>query len=506
MKKLSKIRASLALAAMVVGAGSAFAPSVASAQIAHAPDGLGDVLIFPYYNVNDGWQSLFHITNTSAKTVAVKVRFREALESVDVYDFNVVLSPYDVFTGWVDDDNAGIPNFYTTDNSCTSPNLKVTPPGTTRPNSQFATAALPSGETDRIKEGYMEVIMMGASTNETNAVAVAALHGEDGKPADCVYVDNAFRATSNDNNDITVTRGLFGGNENVLKGQYSFINPDRGVAAGGEPITLKNFAPAGTNTCNDAVGTDSTPRCDGPNLLTAQEPPFFLFPHLASGDDNLEALETAIAVNALMNEWSNNPENGVTTDWVITQPTKHFHVDYRTKTDETAQAIGAPRIDVDTSFDSAWSGECSTDDNPLFEDLIKTAGTDSITVFDREEASLETTTTGTVISPNPQPKILGFTLCPEVNVLTFGKDRTKGLFGSNVAQIIKDLPGDGKFGWARIPMNPTAGVPAAGFAMWTREFGGASASYGHLVDHAYERPEGTTNPPPPGGGGDDDDA
>ena len=89
------------------------------------PDGLGQVLIYPYYTVNKSQDSLFTVVNTDpVNGKAVKVRFLEGYNSREVLDFNLFLSPNDVWTGTVnrlgDDDAAGA-GVKTPDHSCTFP-------------------------------------------------------------------------------------------------------------------------------------------------------------------------------------------------------------------------------------------------------------------------------------------------------------------------------------------------------------------------------------------------
>ena len=60
------------------------------------PDGLGQVLIYPYYTVNKGQDTLFTVVNTTAIGKAVKVRFLEGYNSREVLDFNLFLSPHDL--------------------------------------------------------------------------------------------------------------------------------------------------------------------------------------------------------------------------------------------------------------------------------------------------------------------------------------------------------------------------------------------------------------------------
>lgn len=63
MMKFSKKQMALAVGT-VLGAASMI-PSAQAVNL--ATDGLGQVLIFPYYTTRAGWNTLFNITNTSDK-------------------------------------------------------------------------------------------------------------------------------------------------------------------------------------------------------------------------------------------------------------------------------------------------------------------------------------------------------------------------------------------------------------------------------------------------------
>ena len=55
------------------------------------PDGLGQVLIYPYYTVNKSQDTLFSVVNTDpVNGKAVKVRFLEGYNSREVLDFNLL--------------------------------------------------------------------------------------------------------------------------------------------------------------------------------------------------------------------------------------------------------------------------------------------------------------------------------------------------------------------------------------------------------------------------------
>ena len=112
--------------AVIAGiAGVAGIASVANAVNLN-PDGLGQVLIYPYYTVNGGNSTLVSVVNTTGFGKAVKVRFVEGRNSREVLDFNLYLSPYDVWTGAVYEIAGITPAVLSTnDNSCTVPNIKT---------------------------------------------------------------------------------------------------------------------------------------------------------------------------------------------------------------------------------------------------------------------------------------------------------------------------------------------------------------------------------------------
>ena len=83
-------------------AGLAALGAAGTANAVHInPDGLGQVLVFPYYTVRNGNATAMSIVNTTSLTKIVKVRFLEGKNSREVLDFNLFLSPQDVWTGVV---------------------------------------------------------------------------------------------------------------------------------------------------------------------------------------------------------------------------------------------------------------------------------------------------------------------------------------------------------------------------------------------------------------------
>ena len=107
-------------AAILAGLAGA-AGIVGSAQAVNInPDGLGQVLLYPYYTTNAGNATVLSVVNTSSDAKAVKVRFLEGENSREVLDFNMYMSKYDVWTAAIVDVD-GTPTMVTEDTTCTVP-------------------------------------------------------------------------------------------------------------------------------------------------------------------------------------------------------------------------------------------------------------------------------------------------------------------------------------------------------------------------------------------------
>ncbi|HXN15771.1 MAG TPA: hypothetical protein VN878_05290, partial [Usitatibacter sp.] len=159
-----------------------------------SPNKMGQVLVYPYYTVQssggNSWNTYISVVNTTTQAKAVKVRFIEGKTSAEVLDFNLYLSPNDVWVAAIiPADLTGASataagHLITNDRSCTNPPIPAG--GVDFRNIQYATGidALPGVALDRTREGYLEMLEMGVLSG-TWAPAVTHVAGT---PANCSVV------------------------------------------------------------------------------------------------------------------------------------------------------------------------------------------------------------------------------------------------------------------------------------------------------------------------------
>ena len=179
------------------------------------PDGLGQVLIYPYYTANDGNQTILSVVNTTDQAKAVKVRFLEGFNSREVLDFNLYMSEYDVwvasiteFDGPTTGDSRAM--LLIPDSSCTVPYLygmgEVQANGKKLGKQEFLTLAYTGDFADggptssmRTMEGHFEMIEMGTLTG---VAADNVRHEEDANgvrvPKDCLALTDYWTDYVND--------------------------------------------------------------------------------------------------------------------------------------------------------------------------------------------------------------------------------------------------------------------------------------------------------------------
>ena len=134
------------------------------------PDGLGQVLIYPYYTARAGNDTLISVVNTSSQAKAAKVRFLEGLNSREVLDFNLYLSAFDVWTAAVTENPEGDgARLLIADSSCTVPYFFGGAGEQAFLDFEFTNENADGGTTalERVESGYFEILDMGTVFGDT---------------------------------------------------------------------------------------------------------------------------------------------------------------------------------------------------------------------------------------------------------------------------------------------------------------------------------------------------
>jgi hypothetical protein len=154
-----------------------FAGPASPTNIYVNPGGLGDALIYGYYNAR-GSLDMIRVVNTATSFgVSAKVRFREGRNSNETLDFFICLSAGDQWTAFLmddGDDNNPASLIWYDDDTPTFPDPQGNNDAT---DNMLATVSLSTGAADSVtaddtKEGYLEIIGVNAWSDTPGAAKV----------------------------------------------------------------------------------------------------------------------------------------------------------------------------------------------------------------------------------------------------------------------------------------------------------------------------------------------
>lgn len=143
-------------------------------------NGTGQILLVPYFSTQGNNNTLLNLVNTdTANGKAVKVRFRGAANSDDIFDFQVFLSPGDVWSANIGQAASGKSTLTTGDTSCVKPDAANGGVSgrefvTDRLDPTLSAAAAAAGT----REGYVEILNMAdiPSSSSTTSLFYAIKH------------------------------------------------------------------------------------------------------------------------------------------------------------------------------------------------------------------------------------------------------------------------------------------------------------------------------------------
>lgn len=566
---------SVALATVFAGVAG-----TSNAAMSITTDGVGQILYVPYFSTQNGNTTLLNLVNgDTVRGKAVKIRFRSAYDSDDIYDFQVFLSPADVWTANISKNPAtGLSMLTTTDKSCTLPvNL----------NADFVTSRLnpalsAEGKANQTREGYIEILTMAdiqqdypsdappTGNAQLDSLFFQIKHANGVAPCNISVIGaieaNAARwdagtgsANGTDGAGVTNTTNttselafvghngvstfVFAGSDatadltmptSALSANWTIINVPQAKAWGGGALSidatdalgnletarivysnqtnvgltatdgggLANVFPFVTGTADgvllsdsdSAGGNFSTFHNDIPDLST----PYGVSQTTAVAQ--ADALSLALQVSAVANEYLTLDDVSEETDWVVSLPTRRYHVAGRGR---TADGVVSTTSGFYNPIDKG--GPTGPFRNPNYgqQDVTEydtdgrgakvKLGSGAYTYWDREERK-PAVDTGIVISPTPPSESPVVRLPGEVTVVGINQSgSSSAVLGANVAYTSLGLAAGYIEGWAILSLTHTSngwvGLPAVGqafvSAIHPQVSAGVSGGFGANWNHRY---------------------
>jgi hypothetical protein len=482
----------------------------------------------PYFSTNAGNTTLLSITNTDITNgKIVKVRFRSALNSDDIFDFQLFLSPADVWTASVSQSGATALSFLNTqDKSCTLPKSV---------NGDFVTDRLPapsaSVSSDTIaaltREGYIEILNTAdVPPNSATGSLFTNIKHVGGTPPCDPAVFSKLVATDPTSQSDAAGRGM----DTPSGGLYAtsvIINTANAFVAWPTETTAINaintlnakksghanlvFSPQTSDVFVSGTNGFTTDELTSDPLLTSGKIPAlqFDFPDLSttyvsnvsagsamgaapvvasSATNQANTLSGSIAVQSVQNDYSTNPAFSSKTDLNLTFPTRRYGVavDYTASAGTSAPLVFNPGNLYFTDGTAPATGNVtlagSTGAGRYYACVATGAATNTspLVAYDREENGVSQT--GFVISPGGTPANLRF--CGEVTVTKVNNATGAGVLSNLIAPT--NISTGYTEGWIRIttPGLNGAGLPIIGSTYVSAKgnaVAGLSTNFGYSV-------------------------
>jgi len=399
-------------------------PVTATGTLAFNPRGVGHIQYVPYFSTQEGNVTAVNVVNTDTVNGKVlKVRFRGASNSDDVYDFQVFLSPGDVWTAGISQGSDGRSRLDTADKSCTLP---------ANVNGAFIASRTPSaGGNAETREGYIEILTMadivrGDADTDQRALYTATKHVKGVAPC----TSSVLTALTHENAGDYMAPPTTG-----IMANWTIINVSRIVAYSGDAAAIEARASvdgepvAGRIVYWDQRPTPLTPTQANANtadpLLRGASPvlagarydlPDLSTPYLTDAPDcpfcQARLLSDAITATEIAGEFYSEASVGAQTDWVVSFPTRRYFAAVR-YTGTSAPAIVRNATSDGNIYFTADNTELGNSANGGKAYQICTKlGTNAVAFYDREETP--TIVDDIVISPGTPTQL---SICGEVSVV-----------------------------------------------------------------------------------------
>ncbi|VAW45552.1 hypothetical protein MNBD_GAMMA02-1768 [hydrothermal vent metagenome] len=275
--------------------------------------GLGDMLILPYYTVNNELNTLVSITNTSSvASKAVKIIFKEGQTGYSVGGMNVYLAPNDMWTFAMN--KSGEETLIISNDLSCAPNFT----GSMQLSAETNEIAPDSSDVN-LFEGHIEIYEMGSfdpSIGFGNDITFT-----DGLPNDCAQISSNWQTGGEwqDNDPYTELQPPTG----ALSASVNLIDVSNGINYSYDATAIASFF-----TENNLV--HSAPAdIQQPALNDASNISMVMYqgePMVTTWPTGFEAISAILIKNQLTTEYSNELSINGQTEVILSFPTKYYHL------------------------------------------------------------------------------------------------------------------------------------------------------------------------------------
>ena len=472
------------------------AAAVAANFLTPTSTGIGHILFVPYFSTQGANMTLLNLVNTDqVNGKAVKLRFRGAANSDDLFDISIFLSPGDVWAANVSA-NGDVSALSTLDTSCTLPSAK----DIQESFGKFSVNRVLNGAAEQTREGYVEILNM-ADITPGSALFTATKHVAGKAPCTQSVMDQQAQPLTAGGPNDPVARG-YSWPTGGLTANWTIVNTGTKASFSGEAVALRAtptltidqpgaanlvFSPQNGEAVSGAAvqaltadpllktGVVRAANYDFPDLSTP-----YTTPAIVGGgapETQANALAAVLATYSISNEFATDAIATFSTDWVFSMPTRRYAValNYANGTivghgtdGYVATYAGGVASNYFSADQRLGNASLNKDKNRICIDA------NTLKAFDREEQSKTTF----VISPGDTLKF-----CGETSVLSFNSKPS--LLGATIAA--QNIPTSFVDGWMRI--NTTGlglGLPVMGYAV-SKAVGPDGGNFGGTWMHRTQR-------------------
>ncbi len=251
--------------------------------------GMGQVLIFPFFTTDNGWDTYINLTLGEGQVLKVRVKSSE--DGSEVNSFSIYSSPSENWGAAITQDASGQPVLRIAEGTCTiSDQMEFGGVGTDFP--------LGAGV------GSLEVYVVSSRISSVTAESIM----------DCGGIAARWDAQGEWADDPTA--GMGPSPHSALFGEASLVNVQQGLASTYTALSLRKFADNVPHTSPADMSpnlADAEPIVDTPSLDG-------FVPHSGEGIDAVAIALGLGGLSTVTNQVVNLPDIQASTDWVLSYP------------------------------------------------------------------------------------------------------------------------------------------------------------------------------------------